>query len=847
MRKKNFSIKLLIIILLLSTTFLGFVLSRYDQSNVASGDCGDGHGTLGITISTNYVGNQITIAQGETFDLEVTATGQVTGSSWIGYAFWHGSDGLQLPDTSPFTAHDNLINEWTDGVDNYAMFAWQSVVDPMTRTFRISTTSLSGTETLTIQVAGKDDLRSNVIAFSITIVAPDNDAPDVTITAPTDNSYVGGSSVDITAIVDDNGGSGVNNVWAEITNATYLETVVLSGTEPNYSGTWDSTIVEDGDYTLTVKATDLLGQLNDTESVAIKVDNNAPQISIESILPNPSNGVTTITVLNGSSDIDGNGIRATISPPTGGDIHLDLIYQGSNIWNNTFTITQTGKYLVEINATDLAGNTATVGPVSVTGDITLPQVIITSPTENQQVGGIISIAGLAFGTGSPIASIYINNSIWGDETQAPQIDTATGKTSGEFIFFNKSNIAPGFYSVEVNITDLAGNVNSTVRYFEMTADDITAPTVFLTADPDPSNGFIEITLISNEPLISLPSLNITLPNSTVIYRPMTLIDTNTWQADYTVVSDGVHTIGVSYTDLSSNTGFKYKTFTGDITAPYINLFVSPDPSNGLTIIEAYNVTEVVTSINADISTPSGMIYRTLIYQGSNKWNASFFVTENGIYDINVYGIDLAGNVGINSTAITGDVVGPSISIVSISPNPSIGLTTITVSNSTSDINMNGIRANVTSPSSDIMHLDLVYQGSDLWTVSFNVTEDGAYTIYVNATDILGDTTHLGPSIIYGDFSNPIITIHSPEVGDRGENPPVFNLTITEYVIDSTWYMIFDGNEWSEIVFFTGTTGTIDQSLWDSLSNGELIIRFFANDTFGNKGYSDTSFTKGSEP
>ena len=161
--------------------------------------------------------------------------------------------------------------------------------------------------------------------------------------------------------------------------------------------------------------------------------------------------------------------------------------------------------------------------------------------------------------------------------------------------------------------------------------------------------------------------------------------------------------------------------------------------------------------------------------------------------------------------------------------------------------MNGIRANVTSPSSIIMHFDLVYQGSNLWTVSFMVTEDGAYTIYGNATDVLGDTTHLGPSIIYGDFSSPIITIHSPETGDRGENPPVFNLTITEYVIDSTWYMIFDGSEWSEIVFFTGTTDTIDQSLWNSLSNGELIIRFFANDTFGNVGYSDTSFTKGSEP
>ena len=621
MRKKNFSIKLLIIILILSTSFLGFVLSRYDVGNVSSGTCGDDHETPVIAISTNYEEDKITIAQGETFDLEVTAEGQVTGSVWIGYAFWHtGSDGLELPDTTPFIVQDNLVNEWNDGDDYYGLFAWENVVDPMTRTFRISTTSLSGTETLTIQVAGVNDRASNVIEFDITILAPDYDAPDVTITSPTNNSFVRGSSVDITAIVDDKGGSGVDDVWAEITNATYSEIVVLSGTEPNYSGVWDSTKVEEGDYTLTVKAIDILDQLNDTESIVFKVDNNAPEIILDSIKPNPSNGITTITVLNSTSDFDENGIRATVSPPTGDDIHLDLNYHGSNIWNNTFTVTQTGTYLVKVNATDLAGNTAEIGPIPVTGDLILPKVIITSPTEGEEVGGIVSIAGNAFGTGSKIASIYINNSIWGDDNQAPQIDTATGQHSGSFVFFNKSYIAPGIYWVEINITDLAGNFNSTVRMFNMTSEDITPPTVFMTVSPDPSNGFTEIIVISNEPLLNPPLLNITLPNSTVIYRPMLLIDTNTWKANYTVVNDGIHTIAISYTDLSSNIGYSFKTFIGDITAPTINLIVFPNPSNGLTIIEAYNATEVVTSMLANISTPSGIIYRTLIYQGSNKWN-----------------------------------------------------------------------------------------------------------------------------------------------------------------------------------------------------------------------------------
>ena len=553
--------------------------------------------------------------------------------------------------------------------------------------------------------------------------------------------------------------------------------------------------------------------------------------------------MTTITVINSSADIDGNGIRATISPPTGGDIHLNLNYQGSNIWNNTFVITQTGTYFVSVNATDFASNTAIIGPIAVTGDITLPQVAITSPTEGQEVGGAISITGTASGTGSLISSIYINNTIWGDVLQAPQYDTATGNSAGSFTFYNKSKIAPGLYWVEINITDIAGNFNSSVRYFNMTSTDMTPPIITLIATPDPSNGFTDITVITNEALDSTPLLNITLPNSTVIYRPMSSIATNTWSADYTVVNDGSHKITVEATDLSLNTGIKTLNFTGDITQPTITLSVSPNPSNGLTIITAYNTTEVVDAIFANISTPSGFIYRSLEYQGSNKWNTTFMVTENGMYIININGTDLAGNVGYDSQAIDGDISGPGITLVSITPNPSNGLTIITVSNSTSDIDTNGIRANVTTPSMIILFVNLVYQGSNQWTGTFTVTEDGIYTIYINATDILGDSTHIGPAVINGDFTDPSITINDPILGDKGTNPPDFDLTIVDYSIDSMWYLIFDGSKWSEITFFTGTSGTINQSLWNSLNNGELIIRFFANDTFGNTGYADTSFIK----
>ena len=112
-----------------------------------------------------------------------------------------------------------------------------------------------------------------------------------------------------------------------------------------------------------------------------------------------------------------------------------------------------------INASDYAGNTALIGPTTVRGDITDPNVVITYPKEGELVGGVVPIVGIASGTGSNIASITINDTTWGDSSQNPQIDFATGNPSGVFAFENKSYIVPKEYWVEITITDEADNID----------------------------------------------------------------------------------------------------------------------------------------------------------------------------------------------------------------------------------------------------------------------------------------------------------------------------------------------------------------------------------------------------
>ena len=43
--------------------------------------------------------------------------------------------------------------------------------------------------------------------------------------------------------------------------------------------------------------------------------------------------------------------------------------------------------------------------------------------------------------------------------------------------------------------------------------------------------------------------------------------------------------------------------------------------------------------------------------------------------------------------------------------------------------------------------------------------------------------------------------------------------------------------------FTGLNGTINQVLWNALSEGNVIIRFYANDTLGRIGFQEDTVVK----
>ncbi|GAH52652.1 unnamed protein product [marine sediment metagenome] len=91
-----------------------------------------------------------------------------------------------------------------------------------------------------------------------------------------------------------------------------------------------------------------------------------------------------------------------------------------------------------------------------------------------------------------------------------------------------------------------------------------------------------------------------------------------------------------------------------------------------------------------------------------------------------------------------------------------------------------------------------------------------------------------------DVTAPIIAINNPQNSDViGATAPNFDISIDELNLDKTWYSLNGGNN----ITFTGLTGTINQALWDALSEGNVIIRFYANDTLGRIGFQEVSVVK----
>ncbi|MEJ2248442.1 MAG: DUF2341 domain-containing protein [Candidatus Lokiarchaeota archaeon] len=702
------------------------------------------------------------------------------------------------------------------GITNYTFLGSTGAIDQ-------TVWNGQGNGTVTIRFYANDSAGN--LGWDEIMVRKDSISPSIGINNPTNNQLFGIESPNFDVTITDP--SGIHTQWytidGGITNYTYVgNTGIINPLAWQGRG--------NGTVTIRFYANDSAGNLG-WDEIIVRKDSISPSIGINNPTSNELFGTTAPNF-----DI-------TVSDPSG--IHTQWYTIDGGITNYTFlgstgAIDQTawngqgnGTVTIRFYANDSIGNIAW-NELTVRKDIILPLVDITTPShDGGQLGGsVISISGMAYGTGSNIMSMFINDSRWGDGAQKPQTDPS-GSSSGTFIYTNNTLISPGYYWIEINITDVAGNVNTTFRFFEVLSDDTSPPILVISSiSPDPTNGFTEIIVTSNEELKFAPMLNITLPNNSVIYRPMILINELTWCANYTVDTDGTYLVMVNGTDKANNIGYAQDNeFTGDITLPSIlintptfnDLYGKSSCNFDVNISDNYSISSRWYTIDGGITNyifvgSIGTI-NPLAWQGRG----------NGTVTIRFYANDSAGNVAWNEVTVRKDINSPTIGISSPESNDLFGTTSPNYVISISDIN--GINLQWYSLDGGITNYTFIGSTGIINQIAWEGQGNGTVIIRFYANDSVGNVAW-DEIRVRKDIEDPDISINSPTLNELyGINAPDFDVSITDASgIHTQWYTIDNG---LTNITFTSNTGTINNITWVGQGNGTVIIRFYANDTAGN--------------
>lgn len=131
-------------------------------------------------------------------------------------------------------------------------------------------------------------------------------------------------------------------------------------------------------------------------------------------------------------------------------------------------------------------------------------------------------------------------------------------------------------------------------------------------------------------------------------------------------------------------------------------------------------------------------------------------------------------------------------------------------------------------------------------IEWNKFSDGIVIIRFYVRD-KGDNEAFAEVSVSKDLIAPVITINEPEFAEVFVDiSPYYSISIYETSLDSYWYSL-DGGQMNHSI--SELIGAIDQSAWDSVSDGHITLTFYAKDEAGNVGYSSVSITKrsSSEP
>ncbi len=660
------------------------------------------------------------------------------------------------------------------------------------------------------------------VNFEQVNVIRDTSTPIINIVSPVENEIFGVDAPNFTVEITD---PNLDAMWYAIFNGTYVSqnrTFAVNGTiDPTEWGA-----LYDGTYTIRFYANDTLGNIN-FEEVTLKKDIDAIIINIISPTENEIFGVNAPSFIVEIAETNLNTTWYTVD----GRLNNYTFTENGTINQAAWGALPDGIVTIRFYANNTSGDIY-FKQVNVIKDSSAPIINIISPTENEEFGVdapsyIVEIMDTNLDTmwyaifnGTYVSqnrTFTVNGTIdpteWGALSDGTYTIRFFANNSLGNINFEDVNVIKDIYAIIINILSPIENevfgVNAPSFIVEITSAFLN--TTWYTLDGAPKKYLFAV-------------------NET--------IDQTAWEA----LPDGVVTISFYANNTIGDIEFEQVIVIKDGSAPIINI-VSP------TMNEVFGVE--APSFSVDITDPNldAMWYWIFnsTYQSINitftengtidpaEWDG----LSNGEYTIRFYANDTLGSINFEDVNITKDIYAILIDIISPIENEIFG---VNAPSFIVEITSAFLNATWYTVDEGFNNYTFTENGTIL-QAAWDVLPDGVITIRFYANNTLGDINFEEVNITK-DGSLPTINIINPSEDEVfGVVAPNFTVEITDPNLDTMWYTI--NSDATKFIFTQD--GVINQTAWDALADGNVLLTFHANDTVGNIKFEQVNIIKDDSP
>ncbi len=566
----------------------------------------------------------------------------------------------------------------------------------------------SGAQTVTLTLGDKifsSPMAANGMVFSVTAEGKayayrgedGGTMPSVSITVPASGQTIN-KTFNVTGTASDTNLKDYSLYYgagASPSSFTLISTVENTVDAADTLLAWNTATVPDGQYTLKIVATDLVGNQSNVTSASFFIDNTPPLLSVTQ----PANNLLTISA---SVTVQGTTDAGSLLKVNGTSVSLDA---GGN-FSYDFALTE-GQNTITVESSDAVGNTNTTVR-TVTKDTQPPLVTLNAPVDNLLTN---SKTVTASGTTELGAIVTVNGA---SVTLDPQGNFSTVLTLSE-----------GTNTITVVAKDTAQNSQTVTR--TVTVDTI-APSLSVTAPVDGA--------ITNHATLAVTGTAETGSALTVNGTSVAVDAQGNYSASV-ALSEGSNTITVEAKDTAGNKTTLTRTVTKDTNSPQISI---TSPTDNLITTQSAVTVSGSTKIGSTVAINGTAV--SVDAQG----NFSTVVNLNeGSNAITISVTDTAGNTVSVSRTVTKDTTAPALTLTAPSDNTITNQTQISVTGATEAGITLKVNASVVTVKSD---------GNFEAAVTLS---EGKNALTAEASDGAGNTTTLTRTVTL-DTKPPSVTL-----------------------------------------------------------------------------------------